>query len=74
MQPPPKRWVAGTDAVEAILAKGHQLIADATAFSELSNSLGRHDSLANESPRRDAWLKSPGRQPDTESKTLDGSA
>jgi hypothetical protein len=42
MQEPPKRWVAGSDAVEAIVAKGHQLVADATAFPELSTTLA-HD-------------------------------
>jgi NAD(P)-dependent dehydrogenase (short-subunit alcohol dehydrogenase family) len=43
MQPPPKRWVAGTDAYEAVVAKGRRLIADATALSGLSNGLGRDD-------------------------------
>jgi NAD(P)-dependent dehydrogenase (short-subunit alcohol dehydrogenase family) len=42
MKQPPKRWVAGEDAVEAISAKGSQLIADATAFRELSTRLA-HD-------------------------------
>jgi len=40
---PPKRWVAGKDAVEGIAAKGRQLIADATAFPELSTELGHDD-------------------------------
>jgi hypothetical protein len=35
-------WVAGKDADEGIVAKGQQLIADATAFPELSITLG-HD-------------------------------
>lgn len=43
MQPPPKRWVAGKDAVEGIVAKGRQLIADATALPELSTGLGHDD-------------------------------
>lgn len=43
MEQPPKRWVAGADAVEGIAAKGHQLIADATAFAELSARLGHDD-------------------------------
>lgn len=42
MQEPPRRWVAGSDAVEGIIAKGHQLVADATAFPELSTTLA-HD-------------------------------
>ena len=42
MEQPPKRWVAGKDAVDGIIAKGHQLIADATAFPELSTEL-EHD-------------------------------
>lgn len=43
MKQPPKRWVAGEDAVEGIAAKGRQLIADATAFSELSIGLAHDD-------------------------------
>ena len=43
MEQPPKRWVAGKDAVEGIVAKGKQLIADATAFPELSITLGHDD-------------------------------
>lgn len=43
MKPPPKRWVAGEDAVEGISAKGRQLIADATAFRELSTGLAHDD-------------------------------
>jgi len=43
MEQPPKRWVAGKDAVEGIVAKGRQLIADATAFSELSTGLAHED-------------------------------
>ena len=42
-KPPPRRWVAGEDAVEGIAAKGRQLIADATAFPELSTGLGHDD-------------------------------
>jgi len=42
MEQPPRRWVAGKDADEGIVAKGQQLIADATAFPELSITLG-HD-------------------------------
>ena len=36
-------WIAGQDAVEGIIAKGHQLIADASAFHDLSTSLGHED-------------------------------
>jgi hypothetical protein len=43
MEQPPRRWVAGKDAVEGIVAKGQQLIADATAFPELSTTLGHDD-------------------------------
>jgi len=43
MAHPPKRWVAGEDAVQGIVAKGQQLIADATAFPELSNTLSHDD-------------------------------
>lgn len=43
MNPPPKRWVAGADAVEGISAKGHQLITDATAFTGLSTDLAHED-------------------------------
>jgi NAD(P)-dependent dehydrogenase (short-subunit alcohol dehydrogenase family) len=43
MEQPPKRWVAGDDAVDGIVAKGRQLIADATAFPELSTGLAHDD-------------------------------
>lgn len=43
MAQPPKRWVAGKDAVDGIIAKGHQLIAEANAFLELSTSLDHND-------------------------------
>jgi len=43
MEPPPERWVAGQDAVDGIVAKGRQLIADATAFTELSTTLAHDD-------------------------------
>jgi hypothetical protein len=39
----PKRWVAGSAAVQGIIAKGRQLIADPTAFTELSTELGHDD-------------------------------
>jgi NAD(P)-dependent dehydrogenase (short-subunit alcohol dehydrogenase family) len=58
MQPPPKRWVAGKDAYEAVIAKGHQLVADATAFTELSTELGHNDltqEIASASTPRTAW-------------------
>jgi NAD(P)-dependent dehydrogenase (short-subunit alcohol dehydrogenase family) len=40
---PPLRWVAGSDAVEAIENKGRQLIAQATAHSDLSTGLEHED-------------------------------
>lgn len=43
MKQPPKRWVAGEDAVEGISAKGSQLIANANAFRELSTGLAHDD-------------------------------
>jgi len=43
MPQPSKRLVAGDDAVNGIIAKGHQLIADANAFLELSTSLDQND-------------------------------
>ncbi|MEV5831624.1 hypothetical protein AB0L25_39290 [Spirillospora sp. NPDC052242] len=43
MEQPPKRWVAGEDSVEGIVAKGRQLVADATAFPELSTGLAHDD-------------------------------
>jgi NAD(P)-dependent dehydrogenase (short-subunit alcohol dehydrogenase family) len=43
MDPPPRRWVAGQDAVEGIIAKGRQLVADATAFPALSTTLGHEE-------------------------------
>jgi len=43
MPQPPKRWVAGKDAVDGIISKGHQLIADANTFLELSTSLDNND-------------------------------
>lgn len=43
MEQPPKRWVAGQDAVDGITAKGHRLIADAAAFRDLSISLEHGD-------------------------------
>jgi NAD(P)-dependent dehydrogenase (short-subunit alcohol dehydrogenase family) len=42
MEKPPRRWVAGQDAVEGIVGKAHQLIADATAHPALSTTLA-HD-------------------------------
>lgn len=43
MEQPPRRWVAGQDAVDGIVAKAHRLIADATAFPELSTTLAHDD-------------------------------
>lgn len=43
MEHPPKRWVAGKDAVHGIIEKGQQLIADANAMYELSTSLNHDD-------------------------------
>lgn len=43
MEPPPKRWVAGQDAVDGIVGKAHRLIADATAFPDLSTNLSHDD-------------------------------
>jgi len=39
MAVPPRRWVAGTDAYKGIVKKGQQLIDDANALYELTNSL-----------------------------------
>src|SRR3954453_13964425 len=38
-EPPPLRFVAGADAVEAVEQKAHELLAQANAFRELSSSL-----------------------------------
>jgi NAD(P)-dependent dehydrogenase (short-subunit alcohol dehydrogenase family) len=43
MDQPPKRWVAGEDAVEAVITKARQLIDDANAFAELSTGLAHED-------------------------------
>lgn len=43
MPSPPERWIAGKDAYDGIISKGNRLIADATAFTELSTSLGHDD-------------------------------
>jgi NAD(P)-dependent dehydrogenase (short-subunit alcohol dehydrogenase family) len=43
MDHPPRRWVAGQDAVDGITAKGHRLIADAATFHDLSTSLAHGD-------------------------------
>ena len=43
MDTPPKRWVAGQDAVDGIVAKAQQLIAAANALLELSTSLAHDD-------------------------------
>ncbi|KAE8346087.1 hypothetical protein BDV24DRAFT_91889 [Aspergillus arachidicola] len=43
MDPPPKRWVAGTDAYKGIIAKGEQLVKDANVLYELTTSLGWDD-------------------------------
>lgn len=43
MEHPPRRWVAGQDAVDGIIAKAHRLIADASAFPELSTKLAHDD-------------------------------
>lgn len=43
MDQPPRRWVAGQDAVNGIVAKAHRLIAEATAFPELSTTLSHDD-------------------------------
>lgn len=43
MEQPPKRWVAGKDAVDDVIAKGKQLVEDATAYFDLSTSLSHED-------------------------------
>lgn len=43
MENPPKRFVAGIDTVEGILAKGKKLIDDANSLYELSTNLGHED-------------------------------
>jgi NAD(P)-dependent dehydrogenase (short-subunit alcohol dehydrogenase family) len=40
---PPARWVAGTDAVEAVESKAHTLLAQVDAHRELSSSLALDD-------------------------------
>ena len=48
METPPKRWVAGQDAVDGILAKAQQLTAEANALLELSTSLAHDDGDGHE--------------------------
>lgn len=43
IEQPPQRWVAGEDAIQGVIAKGRQLIADATALPELSTGLAHDD-------------------------------
>ena len=43
LEEPPRRWVAGDDAVAGITEKGRRLIADATALPELSTGLNHDD-------------------------------
>lgn len=43
MPQPTKRWVAGKDAAEGIIIKGHQLIAEVNSFLELSTSPDHND-------------------------------
>lgn len=43
MEQPPRRWVAGKDSVDAIVAKGKQLVDDATAYLDLSTGLSHED-------------------------------
>jgi len=43
--PPPRRWVAGADAVKTAEQKAKDLLAQARAFRELSSSLA-HDEPA----------------------------
>jgi NAD(P)-dependent dehydrogenase (short-subunit alcohol dehydrogenase family) len=40
---PPVRWVAGADAVEAVEQKGKDLVAQASAYRDVSSSLGHED-------------------------------
>ncbi|MDB7087192.1 hypothetical protein PM729_05750 [Enterococcus mundtii] len=43
MEQQPRRWVAGKDAVDDVIAKGKQLVADATAYLDLSTNLDYED-------------------------------
>lgn len=43
MEQPPRRWVAGKDAVDDVIAKGKQLVEDATAYLDLSTNLDHED-------------------------------
>jgi hypothetical protein len=40
---PPVRWVAGADAVQTVAGKGRDLIAQASAYRDLSSSLAYDD-------------------------------
>jgi NAD(P)-dependent dehydrogenase (short-subunit alcohol dehydrogenase family) len=40
---PPRRWVAGTDAVATVEQKARDLLAQADAYRELSSHLAHHD-------------------------------
>jgi hypothetical protein len=40
---PPRRWIAGADAVAAIEQKANELLAQADAYRELSSNLAHDD-------------------------------
>ncbi len=40
---PPVRWVAGADAVQTVVNKGRDLIAEADAYRDLSSSVAHDD-------------------------------
>jgi hypothetical protein len=42
---PPRRWIAGADAVAAIEQKANELLAQADAYRELSSNLA-HDAAS----------------------------
>jgi hypothetical protein len=42
---PPLRWVAGADAVELVVRKAKDLLAQAEAYRELSSSLAHDDDV-----------------------------
>jgi hypothetical protein len=44
---PPRRWVAGADAVALVEQKARDVLAQANAYRKLSSSLAHDDATAN---------------------------